>query len=71
VLERFNKLINNIPVYDYDTEESQEYDNGNHNDTEDNNKEKNRAKEKKNQKKVKKSINQKKINVDNYYFIKL
>src|SRR3954452_4075634 len=44
VLERFNRATNNIPVYDDDTaDESQEYDNGNQNDTEDDNNEKNRA----------------------------
>lgn len=49
-LERFNRLTNNITVYDYDTE-----DNSNHNDTEDDNEEANFNKRKrKNQKKSKK-----------------
>jgi hypothetical protein len=53
-LKRFNRLTNNIPVYDYDTEESQKYDNGDHNDTEDNNEEKNRANSNKRKRKTKK-----------------
>ncbi|GBB88663.1 hypothetical protein RclHR1_15220004 [Rhizophagus clarus] len=78
-LKRFNRPTNNIPVYDYDT--GQEDDNGNHSDTEDDYEEENRAnsnkrKRKKTKKKSKKkgekrSINQKKIKIDNYYFIKL
>jgi hypothetical protein len=40
VLERFNRLTNNILIYNYDTEESQEYDNSYHNDTENDNEKK-------------------------------
>jgi hypothetical protein len=64
-LKRFNRPTNNIPVYDYDTEESQEYDNGNHNDIEDDNEETNSNKRKRKKKKKPKkkeersSINQK------------
>jgi hypothetical protein len=59
-LKRFNRLTNNIPVYDYDTEESQEYDNGDHNDTEDDNEEKNRANSNKRKRKTKKKSKKKK-----------
>lgn len=59
-LERFNRPTNNIPVYDYDTEESQEHDNSDHNDIEDDNeankrKRKNREKSKKKKEKKRKS----------------
>jgi hypothetical protein len=52
-LKRFNRPTNNIPVYDYDTEKSQEYDNGNHNDIEDDNEETNSNKRKRKTKKKK------------------
>jgi hypothetical protein len=59
-LERFNRPTNNIPMYDYDTEENQEHDNGNHNDTEDDNEENNRDKRKKKTKKKSKQRREKK-----------
>ena len=49
-LKRFNRTTNNIPVYDYDTEESQD---GNHNDIEDDNEETNSNKRKRKTKKKK------------------
>ena len=58
-LERLNRSTNNIPVYDYDTEDIQEHDSSSH-DTDNANKKKRKDKKKSKQKKEKKHKKSKK-----------